>query len=461
MFLVTKNKMLIALHVAASLAVCLAAHAQILPTDPLREIERGVLDPIEQQIEDQIDSAIEDQDLIGSEALLDRLNEILPPDPVGTTVGLTEGAIEALRLNGPIEGIENLVMGAVSDLTTPLRPIQIDETGTWPVLLDEWVVLVDAADSAQIEALRVDILEQTSLQSSDLTLFTIRVRSDSADATRAEELLEQLGADRVDRNYVYRGAQGVSQSGSSFPMPKTSSGGSSLRLGLIDTAIDLDHPSLGDLTIGMEDFVMLDGSRPLAHGTAVASILARHLEPQTQLLAASVFFLSETGQTGASTASLVKAIDWMLANEVPVINFSLTGPSDRILERMIMLSQAQGTVIVAAVGNGGPASPPLYPAAYDGVIGVTAVDASGALYRWANRGPYVDIAAFGVGVDVARPGGSSVLDSGTSFAAPVVAAHLAGSGQGNPSVDNLMTRVAQPASEEDNQLYGAGIFTPE
>ena len=456
-----KNKMLIMLLVALFLAASIAAQAQILPTDPLREIEQGVLDPIEQQIEDQIDAALEDGDLIGPGALVDRLDEILPPDPVWMSAGLTQGALESLQLSRSIAAIDNLVTGAVSELSTPLRPIQIDETGAWPVLLDEWVVLVDVSESGQIEALQVDVLERTLLQSSDLALFTIRVRSDSADALRATELLEQLGADRVDRNYVYRGAQGASQPGSGFPAPNAAPGGSSLRLGLIDTAIDLGHPSLSGLAVGMEDFVTLDGTRPLGHGTAVASILARHVERDAQLLAASVFFLSETGQTGASTASLVKAMDWMLANDVPVINFSLTGPPDRILERMIALCQAQGTTIVAAVGNGGPASPPLYPAAYDGVIGVTAVDASGTLYRWANRGPYVDIAAIGVGVDVARPGGSFVLDSGTSFAAPVVAAHLARSGQPRPSVASLLTRVAQPASASDPQLYGAGIFTPE
>ena len=93
---------------------------------------------------------------------------------------------------------------------------------------------------------------------------------------------------------------------------------------------------------------------------------------------------------------------------------------------MIQSAQARGIVVVAAVGNEGPASGPLYPAAYEGVIGVTAVNANGVPYRWANRGPYVDIAAEGVNVLVAAPDGGEQRDSGTSLAAPIVSAFLAG-----------------------------------
>ena len=88
--------------------------------------------------------------------------------------------------------------------------------------------------------------------------------------------------------------------------------------------------------------------------------------------------------------------------------------------------QNQGVVFVAAVGNEGPASGPLYPAAYDGVVGVTAVDGDGKVYRWANRGPFVDIAAEGVNVRIAKPVNQETLQSGTSFAAPLVSAYLAG-----------------------------------
>ncbi len=77
------------------------------------------------------------------------------------------------------------------------------------------------------------------------------------------------------------------------------------------------------------------------------------------------------------------------------------------------------------MGNQGPSSPPLYPAAYPEVVGVTAVDASDQLYRWANHGEQVLFAGRGVDIPVAHPQEGMVTDSGTSLAAPVIAAALA------------------------------------
>ena len=81
--------------------------------------------------------------------------------------------------------------------------------------------------------------------------------------------------------------------------------------------------------------------------------------------------------------------------------------------------------IVAAVGNAGPAAPPLFPAAYDGVAAVTAVDGEHQVYRRANRGDHVDFSAPGVDVLAATPGGGYATVSGTSFAAPFVTALIA------------------------------------
>ena len=449
---------LIGFVIAVTLALHRPAHGQILPTDPLPGLEETILEPVERQVEDQVETAIEDRALTAPDSLLDRLDEIAPTGGLDAAAAVDDLTLQLAQTTNQIEGI---VSGAVS-LTAPVRrPIDVDASGDWPVLRDEWVALIDTAERDLIAGLDVEVVEETPLRSAELTLFTIRVRSDSPDAARVEDILEQLGADRVDRNYIYRGAQGAEPIVSSGPSGTLSTLVSSQRTGLIDTAIDHTHPALATLALSMEDFVTLEGSRPLAHGTSVASILSSHLGDGTQLLAASVFFLSEDGQTGASTASLVKALDWMLTNEVTVINISLTGPPDRTLEQMIALSLGRGAVIVAAVGNGGPAAPPLYPAAYDGVIGVTAVDREGILYRWANRGAYVDVAALGVGVDVAVPGGGWTRDSGTSLAAPVVSAVLAGTASDEPPNARLLARVALPASGNAPELYGAGIITAD
>src|SRR5690606_15290726 len=81
-------------------------------------------------------------------------------------------------------------------------------------------------------------------------------------------------------------------------------------------------------------------------------------------------------------------------------------------------------VLVAAAGNNGPGAPYGYPAAYDGVIAVTATDGKDQIMAQANRGPYVFVSA--PGVDVLAPvGGGQDLVTGTSFAAAIVSGAIA------------------------------------
>src|SRR3546814_4413372 len=88
-------------------------------------------------------------------------------------------------------------------------------------------------------------------------------------------------------------------------------------------------------------------------------------------------------------------------------------------------ARAGGMRLVAAAGNEGPHAAPVFPAGYPSVLAVTAVDASLQPYRHANRGDYIDLAAPGVDVWSARRGQGGRYNSGTSFAAPFVAAAAA------------------------------------
>jgi subtilisin family serine protease len=93
-----------------------------------------------------------------------------------------------------------------------------------------------------------------------------------------------------------------------------------------------------------------------------------------------------------------------------------------MLRDMLAKAYARGMVLIAAVGNAGPRAPPLYPAAYRDVIGVTAADADDKLLAQANRGPQVTFAAPGVSVIEPAPGNSYQVTTGTS----VAAAHASG-----------------------------------
>jgi hypothetical protein len=162
------------------------------------------------------------------------------------------------------------------------------------------------------------------------------------------------------------------------------------RVGLIDDGVDAHHAALDTVTIHAHGCA--GASLPAVHGTAVASLLAGRAghfhgaAPGAELYAADVF----CGRpTGGAVDEVSEAFAWLVHEQVPVINVSLVGPANRTLESVVAGAVARGYLIVAAVGNDGPAAPPLYPAAWPGVVGVTAVDGRLRVLAEAERGPQV------------------------------------------------------------------------
>jgi hypothetical protein len=198
------------------------------------------------------------------------------------------------------------------------------------------------------------------------------------------------------------------------------------RLGLIDSGVDVAHAVFKDVPI--HQYGCAGSPVPGPHGTAVASLMiGRSAEfhgaaPGSELYAADVFCGVPTG--GAADA-VSDAFAWLARQKVAVINVSLVGPSNAILEAVVRLVVARGHLIVAAVGNDGPAAPPLYPASYPGVIGVTAVDTRHRVLVEACRGSQVKFAAPGADMSAAKSSQTFDLVRGTSYAAPIVASLLA------------------------------------
>lgn len=198
-----------------------------------------------------------------------------------------------------------------------------------------------------------------------------------------------------------------------------------MSVGMIDGAIDESSASFEGRAIVTRDFTDV-WQAPSAHGTAVAELLVGDGRLQgSRLHAASVILPGSPDlQAGAGVSEVIRALSWLDDEEVDIINISLAGPYNRLLERAINASVQRGTIIVAAVGNDGPGAPPLYPAAFDNVIAVTAIDSAREVYGRAVRGEHLDFAAPGVDVFVdAAPAGRYF--SGTSVAAPFVTALIA------------------------------------
>ncbi len=113
---------------------------------------------------------------------------------------------------------------------------------------------------------------------------------------------------------------------------------------------------------------------------------------------------SGSGEAAQSTTfNILKGLDWAASKNARIVNMSFAGPPDSLLQEMLAKANARGIILIAAVGNAGPNSPPLYPAADAHVIGVTATDADDKLMPQANRGPQVALAAPGSKFSPRRP----------------------------------------------------------
>jgi subtilisin family serine protease len=206
----------------------------------------------------------------------------------------------------------------------------------------------------------------------------------------------------------------------------TIASGANVTVAVIDSQIDTAHPDLAGSIAGQYDAVR-GGDKPDEHGTGMTGAIAAHrrllgIAPRARILAIHAFSPDAQHPQQATSQSIIAGIDWAIARGARVINMSFAGPYDPLLQLALKKAHDKGVVLIAAAGNMGPQSPPLYPAADENVIAVTAVDEKDKLMPQANQGPHVALAAPGVNVLEAAPHASYNFTTGTS----VAAAHVSG-----------------------------------
>jgi len=182
--------------------------------------------------------------------------------------------------------------------------------------------------------------------------------------------------------------------------------GANITIAVIDSGIDVKHPELANSIA--ESFDALGSKEgPHVHGTGVAGAIVAHARlmgsaPAARILAIRAF---GKGSSGAESTSFVilKGMDYAAAHGAQIVNMSFAGPKDALIERGIAALAGKGIVMVAAAGNAGAKSPPLYPAANANVIAISATDAQDKLFTASNRGGYIAVAAPGVDVFLPAP----------------------------------------------------------
>jgi len=203
-----------------------------------------------------------------------------------------------------------------------------------------------------------------------------------------------------------------------------------------------------------------DGTRG-GHGSLVAGIVAEML-PGASLLDVQVMRADGTGDAFTVARGIREAVD----AGAQIINLSIgTRGDSRVLAEAVSYALDQGVLVVASAGNEG-VERVSYPAAYEGVLSVAAVDADEQHLHVSNRGDRVGLAAPGVGVSVSLDGEAPVSFSGTSAAAPFVTA-TAGlalwidASLGGEDVRGLLVELANDTGEPGvDALTGAGIVSP-
>lgn len=284
------------------------------------------------------------------------------------------------------------------------------------------------------------------------------------DGAPRDPLLDRLD---LDRSWLFTSGEGVT-------------------VGVVDTGVDAGHPKLsGAVDAGSTvtpqqapaDATLTTGGGEdcQGHGTAVAGIIAGREQADDDRVAgiapgARLWPVRLDGEISQLPPQAIAQGIVDAADHATVINLSFARPADDpAIRAAVEYAVSRDVVVVAAAGNessAGGHGQAWYPAAYDGVLAVTAVDAEGAPLDESNAGDWVDIAAPGSELTVPARGGGYLSVTGTSFAAAVVSGVAALVRARFPSLTaaevgaRITSTAVPPGSGPTDVRVGSGVVDP-
>ena len=343
---------------------------------------------------------------------------------------------------------------------------------------DEVVVeLSSAAGPQQIATLQrrysLALLETYTSQLSGTMLSRWRISDRRSISTVVQALESDNTVSSAQPNYLYSLQQANGRPEGDplqyelaklrLPQAHALTKGKGIVVAVVDSGVDVSHPELAGSIAGAFDANGMPG--PLEkHGTSIAGLIAAHVTLSSAAPSARILSVRVFGPTGnGSTFIVLKGLDVAVKNGARVINMSFTGPADPITSLSLQAAYKRGVVLVAAAGNAGPKSPPLYPGAYPEVIAVSGTDANDRSSVFSNRGKYIAVAAPATDIMVAIPEGRFEIASGTSFSAAEVSGIVALMLERRPDLSPEAVRRILDTTAKDigpkghDVMFGAGL----
>src|SRR5262249_44885335 len=349
------------------------------------------------------------------------------------------------------------------------------------LVLDEVVIQApcstpEQAFSTALAQLNLTVLSSQCLQTSNIAVYRLRTGNGQSPAEVIRALVPFRVIASAQANYVYRLHQDqTAQEGDSgqYVLEKLRLidvhrrlRANNVPIAVIDSEVDANHPDLQGAVVNRYDATG-DEEKPHAHGTGMAGAIASHhrllgIAPGAKLYAIRAFS-TKAANAESTTFNILKGLDYAVINNVRIVNMSFAGPRDPTIERALKTAYDKGVILIAAAGNAGPRSPPLFPAADKHVIAVTATDIDDRLFTGANRGTYIAVAAPGVDILVPAPEGTYQMTTGTSVATAHVSGIVALMLERNPrltpaDVRRILTQSAKRLGPNDQ--FGAGLIDP-